>query len=787
MRLDKFAAENKELHIDGIHILQSQLRGVQQMVSKMQSESSSRDAVVQALLEAIKQSSLVEAPTMAAGAEILSNLTSQPSNLALKREKAFDQMLLHSLYFKAMENRQTQIVPAHRETLRWLLDPPSGSNLADWLRSQNGIYWVNGKAGSGKSTLMKYLVSHPQTTKLLKMWAGSRRLVTASVYLWRAGTLLQKSQEGLFRTLLFEILRQSPDLIRVVCASKLAAFRQFEEEIEPWTESELREAIDLLKRETRLNARFCFFIDGLDEYDGHADEIINVLKDLCSLPDIKLCVSSRPWNEFIDDFGGQSGPRLVLEDLTQEDIRTYVKQTLDTNRHFQSLKQIDIRSQDLVQEIVDKARGVFLWVVLATRSLLDGLRNADRICDLQRRLRELPGTLEKYFSHMYSSVEGTYREQTAQTFKYVLATANRKVLPPLPLTLFSFLDEENLDAAMVKTCCTLIEPEIATRQDIMRRRLNGRCKGLVEVFDDRKSSYYTGDSYGGKLLNPTVDFIHRTAYDFLATEDMQNQLCQNLKPDFEAEIMICKAYVALLRAIDYARGKSVAGIAHELIMDLAQHVGHLETKSGAVPMTLLDEARSVIIEHEKCLDDPDESAELYFLTQIVNNGSHYVSELLKRESHQVSYDTMSSLVCSVMLRSRNIKIDLEVLNPLIEHGGGPSRAWDKILREMIWRKELDQKVCVHNEVLVGTLKKLLQYGAEPQHRVFTWGTTSRVNSGVAHSTSMSTRTRSESAQEIITEYFGEEKAREILSTKQIDHIVSEVTPSTTVRDASGSD
>jgi putative ribosome biogenesis GTPase RsgA len=29
--------------------------------------------------------------------------------------------------------------------------------FADWLENDGGIYWIAGKAGSGKSTLMKYL------------------------------------------------------------------------------------------------------------------------------------------------------------------------------------------------------------------------------------------------------------------------------------------------------------------------------------------------------------------------------------------------------------------------------------------------------------------------------------------------------------------------------------------------------------------------------------------------------------------------------------------------------
>lgn len=771
MILERLVAENKKLHVDGVHSLQCQLEDVQHMVQKLQSESKLRDAALLANYETTSQSSPIEAPAMIAGAENMRDLTSQLSSLAIKvGTTASDQMLLRSLHFNAIKSRETQIVPAHAETLKWLLDPSSPSNLAKWLESQSGVYWISGKPGSGKSTLMKYLVAHPQTAELLKTWAGAQTLVTASVYFWHAGTVLQNSQEGLFRSLLFEILRQSPDLIRVVCASKLAAFRPFDKEIEPWTELELRKAIGRLKGGTGMDARFCFFIDGLDEYAGHPDDIIDVLESLQSLPDVKLCVSSRPWNEFADAFGGNTGTQLALEDLTREDIRMYVRQTLGTNPRFVTMAQRDTRSQNLEQEIVDKARGVFLWVVLVTRSLLDGVRNADRICDMQRRLRKFPETLEKYFSQMYFSIDEIYREQTAQTFKFVLAGTPDMESEPLPLILFSFLDEEDLDAAMMNPCSnSLADGEILSRQDIMRTRLIARCKGLVEIVDDQ-SLYPERDSYREKLLGPVVEFIHRTAYDFLATKDMQKQLSENLKPDFEADTQICKAHVALLKAIDYTRGDDTDNGSFDLITNLARYAGHLETKSGVAPITLLDEARSVILKHESFFGDSGGSGDCFFLSELITFGSHYITEVLNRESHQLSYNSMSQLISFAVEYSFLSEIFSKILDSLLEHGGSPSRAWEGILGPLHRSDRRPRADSDEISVNVRVLKKLVQYGADPQHRVVTEEATGETVSGATDSPEdSSVRTRSVSAQEILTKYFGEEQAREILSTKRIRH------------------
>ena len=778
MTLERLGAENKKLHIDGTHSLQCQLENVQNLVLRLKSDSRWRDATLRAIYEAIRQPDPTIAPAMVTGPESMRDLTSQLSSLAIKVGiTASDHMLLRSLHFNAIKTRETQIISAHAEILRWLLDSSSRSKLAVWLKTQNGIYWINGKAGSGKSTLMKYLAAHSQITELLKTWAGTQKIVTASVYFWHAGTVLQKSHEGLFRSLLFEILRKNSDLIQVVCASKLSAFRRFEQEIEFWTESELREAIGLLKGAIKMNARFCFFIDGLDEYDGHSDDIIDVLQSLCSLSDVKLCVSSRSWNEFIDAFGHDSDSQLALEDLTREDIRIYVKQILEKSPRFMTLEKNDLRSQDLVREVVDKARGVFLWVVLVTRSLLNGVRNGDRIRDLQRRLREFPETLEKYFNHIYFSIEETYREQTAQTFKFILTATEIQLR--IPLILISFLDEEDLDAAVVNPCAKpLGEGEILNRKDVMRRRLIARCKGLVEIVGV-EDPLGEKDSCS-KLLDPVIVFMHRTAYDFLATKHMQNQISENLKPGFEAGTLICKAYVALLKAIDYSRGTAVRVLVCDLIRDLARYVGHLETKSGFIPIAVLDMARLFLKKQEKHISRPIESADFVFFKEIIHNGSHYITEVLKKESHQISPLVMLKLILYVI---RRIRLHLNIL--CSDHPDGLSLAWEQIFKAITLCLKVDKTSSINSNAWAGVLKKLLQYGADRQYRVVIKEATSDIMGGAADSSEdPSTRSRSLSAQDIITDFWGEEKAREILSTWQDTQLVLQIVPRTTGSNAS---
>jgi hypothetical protein len=71
----------------------------------------------------------------------------------------------------------------------------------------------------------------------------------------------------------------------------------------------------------------------------------------------------------------------------------------------------------LVQEIVDKADGVFLWVKLVVRSLLNGIRNTDQKSHLWERLRLLPRELESLYNRLLDLIEPLYWPWVSKAFR----------------------------------------------------------------------------------------------------------------------------------------------------------------------------------------------------------------------------------------------------------------------------------------------------------------------------------------------------------------------------------
>lgn len=453
-----------------------------------------------------------------------------------------EQVILQSLRFSSIESRHELISKEHSNTFSWIFDEGSSTKFVRWLKREDGVYWVSGKPGSGKSTLIKFVAEHEQTKSYLKEWAGDKKLVIANFYFWNASThQSQKSQRGLLRTILYQILRQCPELIQMAYRDQWIALtsdgkvlKQSRDEL--LTVSALLDTLRNISTSTAPDTKFCFFLDGLDEFDGRPADIIDLVDILKNFQNVKTCVSSRPWNEFEDRFGNDSHGKLYMQDFTRNDIHLYVKETLGKNSRFQQLLKEDPQCPNLVWDIVGEADGVFLWVFLVTRSILDGLTNSDRIKDLQERLNETPKDLQDYFKSILFSTENRYRSQTARIFTVAVNTEVE-----LPLMAYWVIDQETpkyIFQCPVETPATEI---LSSRLDNMRRRLKVLSKGLLEA------EHTFPESVGNYLLGFPVNFLHRTVRDYLQTPDAQSMLQSRSDATFNADWEVCSAVGSLAK------------------------------------------------------------------------------------------------------------------------------------------------------------------------------------------------------------------------------------------------
>ncbi|KAI4260499.1 MAG: hypothetical protein L6R42_004020, partial [Xanthoria sp. 1 TBL-2021] len=117
------------------------------------------------------------------------------------------QLLITSLFFPDIEAREDEIVEAFEGTCRWVFDPPMDEennapkwhSFRQWLEAGKAVYWISGKPGSGKSTLMKYIVEEPRTAEYLGEWERDTEIIIVTFFFKDLGTELQKSVTGLLR------------------------------------------------------------------------------------------------------------------------------------------------------------------------------------------------------------------------------------------------------------------------------------------------------------------------------------------------------------------------------------------------------------------------------------------------------------------------------------------------------------------------------------------------------------------------------------------------------------
>ena len=110
----------------------------------------------------------------------------------------------------------------------------------------------------------------------LQRWAGGD-VIAAAFFFWRAGSSeLEKSYLGLLRALLYQVLQERPELIELVLPQRWRAVLRSATYTKPWTKSELMTAFDLLRQAPETDMRFCFFIDGLDEFEGDHGDLVDV-------------------------------------------------------------------------------------------------------------------------------------------------------------------------------------------------------------------------------------------------------------------------------------------------------------------------------------------------------------------------------------------------------------------------------------------------------------------------------------------------------------------------------
>ncbi|KAK6430052.1 hypothetical protein LTR95_013797 [Oleoguttula sp. CCFEE 5521] len=489
-----------------------------------------------------------------------SQLPMRDENVSASHDESELRVLYDSLAYDSMRLREKRVERnaerAQEDTFDWIFESEvtaveqgasetirsTKSAFRTWCRGEGSLFWVSGKAASGKSTLMRKTYYDPRLDDCLKVWASGESVTKASMFFSYEGTILQRSYEGLWRSLLHETLEDPVLRARVLgpYLHKISPGATSRPSDIRWTLHELREVLTKLLEEANSERRFCFFIDGLDEYSAldanysqppgyHLDiddengrkiragylEIAHQIQKMSKTRFVKICVSSRPFNEFEVAF--KSLPTFKLQFLTTGDIGKYVHGQLTTHGN----PGLSAAYEDCTQMIISKAQGVFLWVRIAVDILLDGILNGLNPTQLLISMRGLPSELggaKGLYMRQLKKLGPKYLAQTMSMFDIVFHARQE-----LTLLVLSFALDYSPERAIQLLPQRLPTADIAHRSAMMESRLRS-CGGLLAIYpnpeelDREKRS----DAHAKRL--PVVRFMHLTLQEFLLRPDIQLEL-----------------------------------------------------------------------------------------------------------------------------------------------------------------------------------------------------------------------------------------------------------------------
>ncbi|OCL02223.1 hypothetical protein AOQ84DRAFT_229435 [Glonium stellatum] len=400
--------------------------------------------------------------------------------------------------------RIRQVSPHHKDSFDWLFtDQVSfGEWLADDEERFSPIFWITGKPGSGKSTIMRFAM---QDDRLLNLVPEGKGKPIGYFFHLRGKDIVQKSLHGMLRELVYQLLSQFPDYFQCIKSLYQDLVLESHSRKPEWDVTNLKQCLLSLSEmpiESQARNRFILFIDALDENQDSQEnnEAVAIVKQLVELfaqrkektPGnvLKICLASRPWPIFQKALGNDPRiPRFAINEFTKRDIENYTSQHL-TSVMSEVNESWGSSVEQLVEIVGKKAHGVFMWVRIVVQNLCQAIVDGGSFADLEDYLAKLPEELDRLYQDIVTRIKPSYALEALVCCRIILFSQTRFTLNSLHRA--------------TKTCIhgTFDASNWTTQQQLAW--LKSRTGGLIDVVES------VGDTD-----SPFVQLIHQTAQEFV--------------------------------------------------------------------------------------------------------------------------------------------------------------------------------------------------------------------------------------------------------------------------------
>ena len=398
-----------------------------------------------------------------------------------------------------MNYRQEEVLDARADSCTWILQH---QNYQKWLTDDHGLLWIQGKPGSGKSTLMK---------KIFQVFGRENRSpkrIHLAFFFHRRGVQLQQTPLGMFRTMLHQLLSQVPSAsadFLSLCEEK----RRFQGDVIKdweWREPELRRVLKSSLVSASKTHSLVIFVDALDEAgEDPARSIVKYLHEaneelLQSKHATSICFACRHY----PIVRTHEGIQIRVEDENFDDISAYALSELRRQIHPRDENSGSDPLNEVQELISNKASGVFLWVSLVIPTIAKQYNEGRSLEEILEGLEKAPSDLKTIYEYILGLIKADDPRQTLHLMEWI-CLAER----PLSLTELRFalaMDDSSItpyqDSAQKST--RFVESDMQ-----MKAMTVGLSGGLAEVKLHRERHR------GMETEVQIVQFIHQSVNDFL--------------------------------------------------------------------------------------------------------------------------------------------------------------------------------------------------------------------------------------------------------------------------------
>ncbi|CAI6341757.1 unnamed protein product [Periconia digitata] len=520
------------------------------------------------------------------------------SFIAAENEAHFRNEIFANLHFAEQDDRLHSINAPYDNTLQWILEPnyQKDTKMLEWLGATNGqnLFWLTGKPGSGKSTLMKYLFRNEHLFPKLEDWSGHTPGILAGFFIWNCGTTLQSTTTGLLRALLYETLQdiiygpleQDPDIVQNLFEDRWQQFKSYGAGLHPFSLPELRKSFDSLISDT--SKKFFFMIDGLDELEENPSNALDLVLSASYRENVKICVSSRSTPVLERAF--QDIARLEVDRWTRSGILSYVLYAFDQNDVMFGIPDEEsdgTRERAIINTLVDKAGGTYLWASLGTELLIQTTKATDDVQTISDRVAALPPTLDALLPYIINSMDARALEQASRLFRLVDTHGYPSLLP------LCFATDQDTKSGLNSEPQPLTMSEILSRTSVMRTQLKSTCKTLLSIFEAQApEGSLIADATASDLVHFRVNYTHRCIKDFVQSEAPKQKIYAATGHDaFNTDEHWANAHLWSLKTVLTKGGKIKIW---EALADCIEFALRLEASTKRVRLSYLDEVSATL-------------------------------------------------------------------------------------------------------------------------------------------------------------------------------------------------